>query len=74
MMRMLLGRRRCTTGHTWFPGGAQREFIPLTDTCLRCNQTRTLLPWGRCLCGQRLADHYDDTGTPVPVPGCTGAR
>lgn len=57
-------------GHDWFPGVGPREFIPTSDICFRCKAKRTHLPWGQCLGGHPLADHYDMQGTLTKVPGC----
>lgn len=54
--------------------GARREFITVTDVCLRCGHQRTLLPYGRCLGDHPIADHYDQDGhlksfAPCPAGG-----
>lgn len=60
-------------GHQWFPGNGQREFIPLEERCLRCNESRVLMPYGRCLGGHELIDHYQPGSTsPYPYENCPG--
>lgn len=56
--------------HEWFPGYGHREFIPTTQICLRCHDERTLLPWGQCLGGHPIAQHYDQDGQPFELPNC----
>lgn len=62
-------RRR---GHDWFPGEGRREFIPTSDICFRCSVERVLLPWGLCVTGHPIAEHYDETGNLTPHPTCPG--
>lgn len=45
-------------GHTWLLGYHQGEFIPVTDTCMRCSQRRVILPWGEC---------FNTTDGPHPI-------
>lgn len=51
-----LCRRR---GHDWFPAASAREFIPVMNICLRCGENRYVMPWGQCLGGHPMAEHYD---------------
>lgn len=68
-------RWRCKRkGHDWFPNLGMREFVPQQDICLRCGTVRTLLPYGTCLGGHPLAEHYDDEGHMVPHRWCPGPR
>lgn len=61
-------RRR---GHDWFPDEEPREFIPVLNICLRCQQSRVVLPYGECLGGHPLAEHYDLTGWRLgPAENC----
>lgn len=60
-------------GHLWFPGPPEpREFIPGWFMCLRCMVSVDVPPWGRCMRGHPLADHYDERCRPVEVAGCPG--
>lgn len=66
-------RRRCDRkGHDWFPDTDPREFVPIIAVCLCCQATRTLLPYGQCLSGHPLAEHYDDDGQLIPHAACPG--
>jgi len=69
--RGLRCRRR---GHQWFPDHQRREFIVVESWCIRCRTHDVLLPWGQCLTGHAMADHYDSSGHRVPVPGCAGPQ
>lgn len=60
--------------HTWFPDLGQREFIPMHEVCLKCRASRVLLPWGQCLGGHPIHEHYDQDGELQDVPGCEGPR
>lgn len=66
---------RCWRDHKWFPDLGRQEFIPVQDVCLRCRAVRTHLPWGECLGGHPIQDHYE-SGDPMvaePVLGvCPG--
>lgn len=58
-------------GHDWFPDWSTSEYLPRVDMCIRCRDTRVLLPWGECLGGHPIADHYEPSGEPAaPVPEC----
>jgi hypothetical protein len=48
--------------HDWFPNIPASEFIPLTDTCLRCHTTRFKAPWGQCCCGEYWGVHANNRG------------
>jgi hypothetical protein len=61
-------------GHDWFPDNGAREFVVTEDMCMRCGVFRTLLPYGRCLCGEPLAEHYNKLGGRRDVRGCSGPR
>ena len=61
--------RRCPP-HDYFPEAAPREFLPTSGKCRRCGTSRVWLPYGQCLTGHPLADHYDAEGRPVPVASC----
>lgn len=66
-------RRRCERkGHDWFPPFGPREFIPVNAICLRCRTPRTCLPYGQCLSGHPIAEHYDEDGHPIPHATCPG--
>jgi hypothetical protein len=70
-------RSRCDRGdHDWFPNLPASEFIASQSTCLRrrCKARQVLKPWGECLTGHPLADHYLDDGTCVPTATCAGPR
>ena len=68
-------RRRCAKrGHDLFPGEAAREFLPVLNVCLRCKARVAVLPYGLCLGGHPLADHYDADGMPVQLAACAGPR
>lgn len=54
------------------PGKRGAEFIPVDDICLRCGARAVTLPWGQCLNGHPLAEHYDDAGGLVSHPTCPG--
>ena len=63
-------------GHDWFPDATVREFIPLTDYCLRsgCNRMRVTLPYGTCMGagGHPIRDHYDpETGAVLGNRQCS---
>lgn len=64
--------RRCRRkGHDWFPDREEAsEFIVITQVCLRCHARRALLPWGECLGGHPIREHYNRYGHPKPVMGC----
>lgn len=59
-------------GHDWFPGDEPREFIPVPVVCLRCQRKKTVLPWGDCLTGHPIAEHYDKDGELIERAGCAG--
>lgn len=65
-------------GHDWLLPDKPREFIPVTDFCLRCNERRAQLPWGWCLgwrgSGHPIAEHYDQYGQIVHHPTCPRPR
>ena len=48
--------------HDWLLDHERREFIPMTDVCMRCGHQTQLLPYGRCLGDHPIADHYDQDG------------
>lgn len=58
--------------HEWFPDLPASEFLPVRDVCLKCTAERYRPPWGECLGGHPLADHYDGTGEAREVEGCLG--
>ena len=65
-------RRRCRRkGHQWFPDAPVSEYLCLVDVCLRCGDIDIKKPWGMCLGGHPLADHYDDDGNQQPALGCS---
>ena len=72
LLKTLRARRCRRRGHDWFPNLVAREFIPTADLCFRCRARRTLLPWGRCITGHPIADHYDPRGNLIAVAGCAG--
>lgn len=72
VMHQRYGARCEKVGHNWFPGLERREFLPMPNICLRCNAQQVLLPYGHCLGGHPIAEHYDDKGLPVEVPQCVG--
>lgn len=63
----------CET-HRWFPGMTARQFLPLVNVCLRCRTHQVLLPWGECLRGHPVAEHYDPEGHLQPHPTCGAPR
>ena len=59
--------------HDWFPNLVRSEFLPLQDICLRCGARRTQLPWGQCLGGHPMAEHYQhDPMVAEPIGACAG--
>lgn len=72
-MRWRLWRTKCEKrGHRWFPGIGS-EFLCIPNECLDCPAKLVLKPWGRCLTGHPLADHYTDQGILIlNVNGCHG--
>lgn len=61
--------------HDWFPDlNPPMEFIPTIDICLRswCKARRVNLPWGQCLGGHPIAEHYDAEGELIPHALCLG--
>jgi hypothetical protein len=61
----------CRRGHTWFPEPpTAREFIPTMAICLRCTATVWTLPWGECLGGHPIREHYNEAGDLVELPSC----
>jgi hypothetical protein len=78
---MKLFKSKCERkGHDWFPNLGQREFTSVTDICMRCTESRLLLPYGICLGKSSkskfhpLSEHYDADGYPIVVEGCSGPR
>lgn len=68
---------RCNRkGHDWFPDEERREFIPVVVTCLRCTATKTMLPYGQCLGGHPMVEHYRfvPPERPRAVEGCPAPR
>ena len=61
---------RCRKGHDWFPGHGSREFIITTDVCMRCEAMQVHLPYGTCMTGHPVKDHYDANGRLVPLAYC----
>jgi hypothetical protein len=59
--------------HKWFPD-LNSEFLPITQVCLKggCVKTQVILPWGDCLSGHPIAEHYDKQGRMVPIEKCGG--
>jgi hypothetical protein len=57
--------------HDWFPNHPPREFIVTTDVCMHCDATRVLMPYGPCLGGHPIAEHFNAEGRMVTVPNCT---
>lgn len=72
---MRLWKTKCERkGHDWLLH-LQQEFIPSIDVCLRCGKKRKILPWGWCLGGHPIHEHYlDDSDVPHPVGNCTGPQ
>lgn len=67
--------RKCSRhGHKWFPDLGEQEFIPTQDLCLRCRAERHALPWGECLAGHPIREHYSRDGDLVAHPWCEGPR
>jgi hypothetical protein len=65
--------RRCRkVGHDWFPDIDAGEFLPQMAKCLRCGEETVILPWGQCLTGHPLAEHYNALGEEVPHWHCPG--
>lgn len=62
---MKLWKSRCDrNGHRWLLG-VSREFIPVHDFCVHCKARTVWLPWGMCLGGHRIAEHYDANGRAI---------
>lgn len=62
-------------GHKWLlDERSVSEYVPVPDRCLRCGEKTVYLPWGWCLGGHSLSDHYDDTGKLVVLADCSGPR
>lgn len=55
-------------GHKWFPPVQAREWMPATSVCLRCPATTITMPYGTCLGGHPVVDHYDLDGKEHPLP------
>ena len=45
-----------------------REFIPVYSMCVRCPATEITMPWGDCLGGHPIVEHYDLLGTEHELP------
>lgn len=63
--------KRCERrGHDWF-GRSVSEYVASTAICLRCGVFDYALPWGECLGGHPLAEHYrvDEEGLVVGAAG-----
>lgn len=71
-----LNVKRCALrGHAWYATRATaREFVPVRRACLRCGTEDALLPWGSCLGGHPIAEHYDATGHQIVHPSCPSPR
>ena len=65
--------RRCHP-HDWFPNHPPREYIVTTDVCLHCEAIRVNLPYGFCLTGHPIEQHYDEDGRLVVLNYCAGPR
>lgn len=66
-------QRRCDRrGHDWFPGLSAREFIATSSICLRCDARQVVLPYGECLSGHPISEHYREDGTVVATAKCGG--
>lgn len=62
---------RCRRGrHDWFPGVEPREFLAGLAICLGCRERLVVLPYGTCLTGHPLAEHYDAEGNVRPAGSC----
>lgn len=55
-------------GHEWFPSSSPREYIPVFAQCLRCPATQIVLPYGECLGGHPMVEHYDLMGMEHELP------
>jgi len=42
--------------------------MPATSVCLRCPATTITMPYGDCIGGHPIVDHYDFTGKEHPLP------
>lgn len=61
--------------HDWFPDAEAREFLPVEVRCLRCGAEEVRMPYGQCLGGHPIAEHYIfDSATPNPARECAGPR
>ena len=60
--------------HDWFPDLGAREFIPMHEVCLKCRAERHLMPWGQCLGGHAIQEHYTQDGELRPLSYCSGPR
>jgi hypothetical protein len=56
--------------HDWFPGQGSREFVLTVDVCTHCNATRVNVPWGQCLSGHPIGEHYTRDGRIVALDYC----
>lgn len=64
---------KCRRGdHNWFPPFGPREFITVNQLCLRCPAERTQLPYGECITGHPIAEHYTPDGHIQPLEKCAG--
>lgn len=66
--------RRWNCQHDWFPDLEPSEFLPIGARCLECGASRMYLPYGQCLGGHPLAEHYDEHAEIVEHPTCPGPR
>jgi hypothetical protein len=48
--------------HDWFPHPVEREYIPTISECLRCDARQVTMPYGSCLGGHPIQEHYDLDG------------
>lgn len=70
-----LSARKCKArGHDWFPPPRSSEFLPIRSSCMRCRVETVSKPYGMCLGGHPIAEHYNDQGVEIPVPHCTTGR
>lgn len=54
-------------GHDWFPPIQAREWLPVKSGCLRCSATTLTMPYGECLGGHPVVEHYDLAGKEHPL-------
>jgi len=62
----------CRHGHQWLLPREAREFLPVTNYCMRCSARETYPPTGMCLGNHPLAEHYDAVGNLIAIDHCRG--